>query len=233
MRPERSEVVQSIAANVEEDAMKRILLMLVTILSATLLGADEPVRVPKGITYIPTTDAINDAARQLLRERFNAKATDEDVHGMFEDTLFCGPGLWRYLKDDESVSKIKQGRLIMKIPILKPDGGLDHFMSMEGKLFQSAEQVQIFWKGLVKQADFENLTIRKLTPRELRVFWSLISFDITEPIFIMESKKHKFVVLFMSPIPDKPHEKLKIMWIDDFEHLMRKEESNRTADADK
>jgi len=33
MRPERSDVVQSIAANVEEDAMKRILLMLVTILS--------------------------------------------------------------------------------------------------------------------------------------------------------------------------------------------------------
>jgi len=75
MRPERSDVVQSIAPNVEGDAMQRILLMLVTILSATLIHTDEPVQVPKGIRYVQKTDQINIAARERLRKRFSANAT--------------------------------------------------------------------------------------------------------------------------------------------------------------
>ena len=213
--------------------MKRILVMLVTILLPTLIRADEPVQVPKGVTYIPATDQINDAARTLLRERFNAKASDEDVRALFEDTLFCGPGLWERIKGEENISKIKQGRLIMKLPVFKPDGRLDHFNTMEGKLFQTHEQVLVFWKALIKQSDLSNLTIRKLNPLELRMFWALISFDISEPVFMLESDKHKFIVQFMNPRPDKPDEKLRIMWIDDFQRIILKEEPGRTADADK
>jgi hypothetical protein len=207
--------------------------MLVTILACTLLRADEPVQVPKGVTYIPATDQINDAARQSLQEKFNVKASDEDVRALFEDMVFCGPGMWLNIRNDENISKIKQGRFITKVPVLKPDGRFDHFDSMEGKIFQTREQVLVFWKALVKQADLDKLTIRKLNQEELKIFWKLISFDITEPIFMVESDKHKFLVLFMSPRPEKPDEKLKIMWIDDFQNFIFKDEPSRTADADK
>jgi hypothetical protein len=226
------DLVQAIALNVEKEAMKRTLLMLVTILCATLIGADQTVELPKGITYIPTTDQINDAARQQLRERFNAKASDEDVQMLFDDMLIVGPGLWGYLKDDENLSKIKGGKLNLKVPVLKPDGTHDHFDTMEGKILRN-DQVRVFCKAFVKQANLNDLTIRKLNPEVLTIFWKMIPFDIIEPIFMMESKKHKLLVLFLSPTPAKPDQKLKIMWIDDFRSFFIREDAGRTADADK
>src|SRR5215208_5610144 len=212
--------------------MKRTLLMLVTILAVMLMGADEAIQVPKGITYIPATEQTNEAARQLLRERFKAGASDEDAQVLFDDMLIVGPGIWGNLKDDENLSKIKGGKLNLKVPVLKPDGTHDHFDTMEGKIFRK-EQVLTFWKALVKQADLDGLKIRKLNPEELAIFWKMIPFDISEPIFMMESKKHKLLVLFLSPTPAKPDQKLKIMWMDDFRSFFIKADADRTADADK
>jgi hypothetical protein len=224
--------LQPTLVHVEGDWMKRLFLILVALLLPALIRADEPVQVPKGIRYAAAPDEVNDAARQALRERFKADATDEDVRALFEDMLFCGPALWRNLKDDEDLSKVKGNKLNLKIPVLKRDGTHDRFDTMEGRIFRN-EQVLIFWKALVKQADFNDLKVRKLNPQELAIFWKMIPFDISEPIFIMESNKHKFLVLFLGPTPKKPDRPLKIMWMDDFRSFFIKEEANRTADADK
>ena len=206
--------------------------MLVTILCATLIHADEAVQVPKGVTYIPAKEQINDAARELLKERFKADATDEDVHALFDNYLSCGPSLWCDLKDDEGLAKLTNGKLHLVIPI-RDQGRVVRHEILDGKVFQKSDEVLVFWKAFVKRAEFENLKIRKLNPLELRVFWWMISFDITEPVFMMESEKHQYLVMFTPPRADRPNEKLKICWIDDFQDLRQKYEAGKLAAVDK
>ena len=77
-----------------------------------------------------------------------------------------------------------------------------------------------FWRAFAKQAEFTELKIRKLNSEELSIFWAMISFDITEPIFIVEGKQQKVLLVFTSP------DDLSVAWIDDYQHVS-KEKPNK------
>jgi hypothetical protein len=191
---------------------KHTLLILALLgLFATELSAEDPV-VPEGVRYERASEKVNELARQKIQKLFTAKATDAEVLSLFDNKLLiCGPTLWMQVKKDPAMAQIKAGEVGLRVPIFDAKGAKIRTDRLEGKLFQSKEQVLGFWKVFAKQADFTDLKIRKLNPTELSVFWSMISFDITEPIFIVEGKRQKILLSFASS------EDLKVSWIDDYQ----------------
>ena len=105
------------------------------------------------------------------------------------------------------------GKVAFQVPSLNDDGSIKEVKKFEGKAFQTRNEILIFWKAFRTIADFTNFKIRKLNPTELRLYWAMIPYDITEPIFILQSKKHKILIAFNSP------ENLKISWIDDYQNI--------------
>ncbi|MFA7231860.1 MAG: hypothetical protein WC071_11375 [Victivallaceae bacterium] len=209
--------------------MKHLLFVLTVFCLITAILADDIQKIPQGVRYKETTDEINNAAKSLALSRFSADTRNEDILSLFGPMLICGPGLWRNIKMDRAVSKLDKGKAQFQVPVLASDGTIQRIDKLEGKLFQSPDEILVFWKAFSQRIDFSNLKARKLNENELRIFWAMIPFNITEPLFILESKKNKVLVVFTSP------EKLKIMWIDDYQHLTIKKPiiSNKMYEVDR
>ncbi|HET6248224.1 MAG TPA: hypothetical protein VFE47_11045 [Tepidisphaeraceae bacterium] len=191
----------------------KILLLAILVLVSSAHAADD-VTIPKGVNYKKTTDAINDQAIQKIRQVFSAKAADKDVLAFFEEkVLICGPGLWREIKDEPAIAKLTLGQVTLQLPVHDANGKVIRTDQLEGRLFQSDENVLAFWKVFAQKMDFTDYKIRKLTAAELEIYWAMISFDIAEPVFMVENKNHKNLVQFTSP------EKMRVMWIDDYQHV--------------
>jgi hypothetical protein len=172
---------------------------------------------------------INLHSTSTLRYTQNPRkaSKDDDVLSLFETKLLtCGPGLWRDIKKDGALSKLDGGKAVFNLPVRGADGSIVRTDKLEGKIFQSPAEVLAFWKAFKQRTDFTDLKIRKLNQEELKIFWAMIPFDITEPIFVLDSKKHKILVVFTSP------EKLKIMWIDDYQDIrFRDQTSSKKPEA--
>ena len=96
---------------------------------------------------------------------------------------------------------------------------------LEGKLFQNKEEVAAFWKAFWRKYKPDpQAKIRRPTAKELDLYWAMIPYDITEPIFMIESKEATILAHF----PDK---KMKLGWIDDYKdvHFKAKGERRRPA----
>lgn len=204
--------------------MRNLLSVLFFCIIAFAVYAEGKMVIPNGIRYKNAPAKANEEATQLLKKLFSGAATDQDVLSLFENkVLICGPGLWHDIKTDEAMSKINTGKGVFQVPVLDDNGKIIRTDKLEGKLFQSPDEVLAFWKVFTQRTDFSDLEIRKLDPDELRIFWAMIPFDITEPLFILQSRKHKILTVFASP------DKLKIMWIDDYQNIsfMREKTSGK------
>jgi hypothetical protein len=187
---------------------------------ASGLLAEDTVVVPDGIQYKPTSDRVNQEARKVLTRLFSTNATEGVVLASFQTNfVICGPGLWLDIKNDAAVSRVNTGVTNFQVPVLDNVGKISRMDKLEGKLFQSKDEVMIFWKAFTKRTDFTGLKIRHLNQEELRIYWAMIPYDITEPVFILESSKHKVLTVFTSP------DKLKILWMDDYQNLCLKKEN--------
>jgi hypothetical protein len=80
---------------------------------------------------------------------------------------------------------------------------------MQGKLFQNKAEIREFWKALCKTVGRdEKFRIRRPTKLELELYWAMIPYDIEEPIFVVESDRHSFLIDFAGG-------KDRMFWIDD------------------
>ena len=64
------------------------------------------------------------------------------------------------------------------------------------------------WNEVKKEVS-ENYQIRKANVDELKYYWSTISFDIEEPLFILETENHNYILNFLK-------KEMKLLWIDEF-----------------
>ena len=117
--------------------------------------------VPKGVVYKKATREMNRKAMRKLSDLL--LTADKDASGeLFHTTLICGPGLWRNIKDEPDMRKIKGG--VTKIKETSTDG----VQMLDGKLFQGVEEVKAFWTVFLRKYRFDVRTfIRRPTPREL------------------------------------------------------------------
>jgi hypothetical protein len=70
------------------------------------------------------------------------------------------------------------------------------------------------WDQLVSEIKNESYTIRKATNKELVYYWAVISFDIDEPLLILQTSSHRFLFNFMPA-------DLKLVWIDEIPSSMK------------
>ncbi len=161
--------------------------------------------VPKGVVYKKAGADVNRKALAKLSQAF--LAADHKDDGVFTSTLICGPGLWRNIKDDAEMKKIATGVTAMEVPT---SNGTQKF---DGKLFQGKEEVAAFWKAFLRKYRCgAKAAIRRPTANELKLYWAMIPYDITEPIFVVADKNAAILVQFVS-------DDVKIGWIDDYKHM--------------
>jgi len=142
------------------------------------------IEIPKGVVYKKTTDAINEQAKKvILNELKKPKYT------LYDKFVYCGPNFWTYYKNNAKVGAIEKGNIDFKVP--QPDGKTT---VINGKLIQTSDDFKIIWDQIVKDFYSPNLIIRKLNKEELKYYWSIIFFDIEEPIFILESSNLKIII---------------------------------------
>lgn len=153
----------------------------------------ETINIPNGVVYKYASPKLVEKAKKLIEENLK----DKKSYDLTDDLLIIGPILWKRFSNDEKLNSIKGGNVDLHVDdqILK------------GKMTQSIEDTKLIWDALRNEigTDFK---IRKANEFELNYYWSVISFDIEEPLLIVETKEHKYI---LNLIPDN----LKLMWLDE------------------
>lgn len=155
----------------------------------TIPGQANEFRVPKGIVYKPADDATNARFRKRLETVFAPDYSGNDL--IFDETVVCGPFLWKDL---------------LKAQVMDPDTGFPVIMVVP----QGKEAIELKARGIKPRAAIDTLetyirtllaedggfTVRKLNPNEMSIYWSMIPYDIEEPVFILDSRNHTMLVDF-------------------------------------
>jgi hypothetical protein len=141
--------------------------------------------IPDGINYKFATDEVVEKAQQIIAHELSTP-----TYNIFNDQLYCGPTIWSRYKLLERPAQIKKGNITFKVPI----NGIQ--TNQLGKLIQSQGDFKIIWNQIIQDFSESKLTIRRIRPEELKSFWSIIFYDIEEPLLIVESNSHKIAMDF-------------------------------------
>jgi hypothetical protein len=173
-------------------------ILLLVLLATLLVGSaytqqTEKIAIPAGVNYKYSSDNKIKAAKQLIEQDI----ADSTSYQLSSNSLIVGPMLWRRYQHVPTISQIKEGHVTFK---LDPP--------LEGKLAQSLTDTRTVWAALRREVAGQPYTIRKATEQELQYYWAVISFDIEEPLLIIETQKHRYI---LNIIPKD----MKLMWLDE------------------
>ncbi|MEN2436842.1 hypothetical protein AAH994_15620 [Weeksellaceae bacterium A-14] len=153
----------------------------------------EKITIPNGVVYKYVSNNINENAKKLITESLSQK----DNFQLLDKNLMIGPTLWKRFQNIENLKSIP-GNVVFHIDD----------MQVEGKMSEKLDDSKKIWSE-VKNEISTNYKIRKANEDELKYYWSTISFDIEEPLFILETEQHKYILNFHKKI-------MKLLWIDEF-----------------
>lgn len=143
-----------------------------------MYAPQEAEKIPEGITYVRAEKEVNREAREYLLDLF--ARPDSGIR--LPKAIVCGPFLWYELifvaGFDENIG----------IPVLfnMPLGNTVH--SFQGRAIRWEDKttaLQDYFRNL-----FDNLggfSLRKLSEQEISLYWSMVPYDIHEPVFMIES----------------------------------------------
>jgi len=137
------------------------------------------------VNYKKATADINVKAKDALEQALS----DNNIPTTFlSEVVMCGPILWNDLKvNNESLSK-ETTPLTLFISIPEP-------IKAEGRIFQTQEQRDKFWKAVMDQfPELRKGVVRPATANEIKFYWAQIPFDIEEPLFAIETPNGVFIV---------------------------------------
>ena len=173
--------------------MKSILAIVFSLMINFVFSQNtEQIKTPQGIVYNYCSNKINNEAKKLIINSLSKR----DNYSMLQANLMIGPQLWKRFKNIESLKAIKK-RVVFHIDNLE----------VEGKMCQNIEESKKVWDEL-KNEGIKNYKIRKANEEELKYYWSTISFDIDEPLFVLETQNHNYILNFTK-------KDLKLFWIDE------------------
>jgi len=187
--------------------------------------AENKVQIPEGVTYKSASKETNARGEQKISKVFTGSPTEKEVRELFGQFLICGPFLWKRIKDDPHVAKIKTGVAHFKVPVFD-NGRIASTQEWEGKLFQNEQEIAAFWAAFKANYKLEDLVLRKLNSTELRIYWAMIPYDIEEPVFILQTKSAKILLQLTKS-------KLELAWMDDYQNVsFRKDEPRKKSKRD-
>lgn len=168
---------------------------LLTLLWTTISfgQTNETLTIPKGVVYKYADPALVEKAKSLVKE-----AIETNQYPLSQEILIVGPTLWQRFDKIKALHAIEGGHTTFLVDNKE----------LKGKMTQNLKDSQHVWDELRKEVKGNSYNIRKLTPDELRYYWSVISFDIEEPIFIVECNSHTYILNLVKT-------DLKLMWLDE------------------
>jgi hypothetical protein len=175
--------------------MKILFLIAFITISYSLSAQQEKVDIPKGVVYKYADSATNEKAKALIREELSASPS----YSLNTGILFIGPVLWARYGKITDLANIKGGD--MTILGYKKE-------TSSGKMTQNNDDFKLVWDQLRKEITAADFTLRKATAAELKYYWSVISFDIDEPLIIIETKEHNYIL-------DLSAKDMKLVWLDE------------------
>lgn len=177
--------------------MRKITLtILLCALCYALIAQDiEKIALPEGVVYKYAAPGVYENAKRLLSRELS-DSTEYIFIG--SPMLIIGPELWKRFRKIKSVNDIKDGYTTLLVDNEK----------LDAKLIQRDGDGRLVWNELKKEVAGGPYTLRKATPSELKYYWSVISFDIEEPLIILETRQTKYILNFL---PDT----MKLLWLDE------------------
>jgi hypothetical protein len=175
--------------------MKNFSLLFIFLVSITSFGQKEKIEIPQGIAYkYCKPKKYKKAKAFLLKELVENNPSYACVAG----SCFVGPVLWDRLVKVDSIADASSTNVELHVDqsVLKAR----YFMNLPGR--------KIIWNYIRAEFNGTPMRLRKATPEELIYYWTVISFDIVEPLIIAETPDHKYIF-------DMDQDDMSIGWMDE------------------
>lgn len=172
---------------------KVILIVLVFISFLSQAQKNETISIPKGVVYKYADAKIIEKAKKLISDNLS----ENNDYKILQNNLIIGPELWKRFEANENIKKIKGGKVEFHVDNLV----------LNGKMSQDINDSKIIWNEFKNEVSKEYI-IRKANENELKYYWSVISFDIEEPLLIVETKEHNYILNLLK-------KDLKLLWLDE------------------
>lgn len=176
--------------------VKRVPFLLLLALSTGRAYAQktEQVIIPAGVNYKYSSDSKIQEAKKLIKQDL----TDSSSYQLSGASLIIGPALWHRYQHIPAISQIKEGHATFHLGS----------QTLDGKLSQRAADTQTIWAVLRREIAGQPYIIRKATEKELQYYWAVISFDIEEPLLIIDAGQHRYI---LNIVPKS----MKLLWLDE------------------
>jgi hypothetical protein len=177
--------------------MVRKIIILFLFSFVTLHGISQQIdsiKVPRRVVYKYCEPSLVQKACELVKNELTGAPT----YNLHNSIVFIGPVLWNRYKKIPLLSNIEGGDVSIRF----------NNEILSAKLTQELTDFKKVWDYLRTEVAAGNLKLRKATYNELDYYWSVISFDIEEPLLIAETGTHRYI-LNISP------KTMKLLWLDE------------------
>ncbi|RYY65881.1 MAG: hypothetical protein EOO12_05800 [Chitinophagaceae bacterium] len=174
--------------------MKNVLFLLALALPfAGKAQAVDSIQVPARVVYKYSAPALVEQAKVKLRRELSGVAD----YSLTKGVLFIGPGLWQRYSRIAALAAIPGGNMTILF-----DGE-----KLNGKMTQDKDGFTKVWNQVRAELKDQPYTLRKATYQELDYYWSVINFDIEEPLLIADAGAHRYILQLSND--------LRLLWLDE------------------
>ena len=173
--------------------MKHIFLIISILTINIISGQDiEKINIPKRIVYNYVDNKQIDKAKKLIEDNLS----NSNTYSILQKNLIIGPLLWKRFKNIDKLDEIEKN----------VDFHVDNII-LKGKMSQNINDSKLIWDEFRKEITGQ-YKIRKANEDELEYYWTVIDFDIDEPLLIVETENHNYILNLLK-------KDLKLMWLDE------------------
>jgi hypothetical protein len=148
-----------------------------------------PERIPRMVRYRYADGAVvGETAKQISRHFILAA---KDAHPIWAGAVAVQAGAWKLFGNDDRLGKSLAARYSARVPT--PSGSLD----LKQILLRDPDEIRELDSKVCEMVAADGGgQVRALRTDEMRTWWQFISYDITEPIFVLETanQRHRFII---------------------------------------
>ena len=178
---------------------KFIIVLAVSILSCFTLLHAEPnitidlnrINIPNEIRYTEASEEVNRIAIDYIQKMIDQ--SEEELFSNLPGMIHIGPRWWAELS---IYPQFKDTSIPTQIMV--PMGGSVY--QLDAAIITSEINIKniiIIFMAMWNQS--RDITIRKLNQNELAYYWRICSYDLTEPLFVVDCTYGKYIFDFTSP----------------------------------
>lgn len=161
--------------------------MLTSIVALALIDQE----VPKDVRYAKVDAKTNTIAQKKLQAVFGKEPTMADYSPIAHSPTIVGPRLWSAIKKAALKDMPKSKPVTFNVP----NGKAVH--KYDGRLLKEAPEIELLWLSISIIAEKgSKASVRKAKASELSYYWAIISYDIVEPLYVVDCGKSKFLFHF-------------------------------------